>query len=76
MRLITISAHPNGFWFGTQDLLCVMGVRTEDLIGLLPDFISSRIGDRTKRQAPRRTTLDPIHRIVFFKGHVYEWGTG
>ena len=53
-----------------------MGVRTDDLIGLLPDFISSRIGDRTKRQAPRRTTLEPIHRIVFYKGHVYEWGTG
>ncbi len=70
---VALAALPNGFWFGTQDLLCVVGVEKDDLLGLLPDFIASRL---TKRSAPRRTTLNPNHRMVFYRGHVYEWGTG
>lgn len=68
--------HTNAFWFGTQDLTCVLGIQFDDLArdirGRVPGWISSI---REKRAA-RRTTLNPNHRIVYYKGQVFEWGTG
>ncbi|CAH1786815.1 unnamed protein product [Owenia fusiformis] len=51
--------HPDGYWFGTQNLNCMMGWWFH----------------RARRDvAPARHTLTYAHRLVFYGGKVFEWG--
>lgn len=68
------SEHVNGFWFGTQSLLCMNAK-----LGSLPD--QRRIHRRSVVSSsssgfPTRSSLRYVHRLVFYRGLTFEWGTG
>ena len=59
--------YPSGYWFGTQSLLCVMGMTGSP---------SSSGRKRRDVTSPSRYPLRFSHRLLFYKGSMYEWGTG
>ena len=62
----SITDNPDGFWFGTQSLLCVMGMT------------GSASSGRKRRDvmSPSRYSLRFSHRVLYYRGALYEWGTG
>jgi hypothetical protein len=66
---MTCAGEESGFWFGTQSLLCLTS----------PSHvaINNRNADRFKRQASiSRADWHYIHRLIYYKQHVFEWGAG
>ena len=74
--LVPKSSNDSPYYFGTSDLACVS---TKGLLRLIKkrsiESIPEENHNRTKREIPKRNTLSPTHRWIYYKGTYFEWGT-
>lgn len=64
----------NGFWFGTQSLFCI-----NSKTGFLPHLSKRSIIHQDPSPTfafPSRSNLRYVHRLLFYRGMTFEWGTG